>query len=485
LNFLQRVFVNVSFKGLSEVGRRLIGFGFVVFLGNTLGDEGVGEYGFMLRYTNLFAMIVDAGLNTLYAREAAKDPKSRQKIMSALLLIKLILSAVMAVLITSATYILISFGTIGVSAGETGTLMLFALYWVINTTIDLVNAVYIERQKLAYDSAINIGHRGLAVLLGIVLVLVFRNVFVVSVSYVIAAIVSLIVTCFVVYSKFDIMPWPKIGTKRVRHLLLEAIPLIFSIFFSFVYFYMDVVMLRVFTSTAVVGWYVVAFRVLEFTMLLPGAAALVVLPLFAKQFVQDRKQLVIISGNIIRLLFAAGFAVCIVLGTLAGRIVAIFGKDFGPDSQLALQILVWTVPLIYVDYVLIYLLVASGRQRKNAIAALICAALNITLNYFLIPIYSYSGAAFATVITQVLLMTLSARFVKEPLPTFRMYRYISRVAPAGLMAGVTLWFVRGALPELACLATLAVFVGSLLLFRAVTKADKELLSRLLSRREAN
>jgi len=220
-------------------------------------------------------------------------------------------------------------------------------------------------------------------------------------------------------------------------------------------------------------------------MLLPGAAAMVVLPLFAKQFVKDREQLVIISGNIIRLLFAAGFAVCIVLGTLAERIIAIFGKDFGPDSQLALQILVWTVPLIYVDYVLIYLLVASGHQRKNAIAALFCTALNIALNFFLIPIYSYKGAAFATVITQVLLMTLSARFVRKPLPTFRMHRYIGRVAPAGLMAGGTLWLVRGALPELTCIVTLAVFVVSLLLFRGVTKADKELLLQLFSRREAN
>jgi len=485
LNVLQRVFVNVSFKGLSEVGRKLIGFGFFVFLANTLGDEGVGEYGFMLRYTNLFAMVVDAGLNTLYAREASKEPESRQKIMSALLLIKLILSAVMAVLITSVTYILIAFGRLGLSAGETGTLTLFALYWVLNTAIDLVNAVYIERQKLAYDAAINIGHRALAALLGIVLVLVFRNVFAVSASYVIAAIVSLAVTCFVVSSRFGIKPWPKIGTGRVRHLLFEALPLIFSIFFSFVYFYMDVVMLQIFTSKAVVGWYVAAFRILEFTMLLPGAAAMVVLPLFAKQFVQDREQLVVISGNIVRLLFAAGFAVCIVLGTLAGRIIAIFGKDFGLESQLALQILVWTVPLIYVDYVLIYLLVASGHQRKNAIAALICAILNVSLNYFLIPIYSYKGAAFATVITQVLLMALSARFVKKPLPTFRMHRYIGRVAPAGLMAGGTLWLARGALPELTCIVTLAVFAASLLLFRGVTGADKELLLQLLSRRGAS
>jgi len=482
MNLLQRVFMNVSFKSLGEVGRKVIGFGFVIFLARTLGDKGLGKYGFLLLYTNLFAMVADAGLNTLYARESAK---SRQQTMSALLLIKLILSAVTAILVASVTYVLIAAGKIDLSSADLLPLALFALYWILNTMIDLVNAVYIERQRLAYDAAINLGHRALAVVLGVVLVLVFRNVLAVSASYVIAAVVSLVATCFVVASRFKIRPWPSLRTGRVRHLLLEALPLIFSLFFSFVYFHIDVVMLRMFTNEAVVGWYVASFKILEFTMLLPGAAAMVVLPLFAKQFVRDREQLVVISGQLVRILFGAGLFVAFVLTTLAGRIIPIFGKDFGPQSQLALQILVWTIPLIYVDYVLIYLLVASSHQRKNAIAAFFCAMLNISLNYALIPSYSYKGAAAATVVTQVLLMMLSAHFVRKPLPSFRMCKYILRVAAAGAFAGAALWLARGLGSELQCVVTLAVFAICLLLFKGVTKEDKELLSQLLARGNAS
>ena len=484
MNVLQRVFMNVSFRAVSEVGKKLIGLGFIVFLAQKLGDEGLGKYGFMLIYTNTFAVIVDAGLNTLYARDAAKAPEGRQEIMSALMLIKLILSAVMIGLIFIVTYILNAAWGLDLASGDFTSLTLFALYWVLNSTIDLVNAVYVEQQKLAYDAAINLGHRALGAVLGIVLVLAFPNVLAVSVSYLAGAVISLIVTSAVVSSRFEVKPWPRLGTGRVRHLLLESFPLTFSLLFSFIYFHVDVMMLKAFTSEAVVGRYVASFRILEVTMLLPGAAAIVILPLFARLFVRDKEELVVVSGNLIRLLFASGFLVCFILATLAGRIVAIFGKDFGPDSQLALQILVWTVPLIYVDYVLIYLLVASGHQKKNVVAALFCTFLNILLNYLLIPTYSYRGAAFATVVTQILLLMLSARFVKKPLPTFRMHVYIGRVAAAGLLGVAALWLLRGASPELTCLFTLAVFVGCLLAFRGVTKADKELLSQLLSRRGA-
>lgn len=485
MNLLQRVFTNVSFKSLGEVGRKVIGFGFVVFLARTLGDEGLGKYGFLLLYTNLFAMIADAGLNTLYARDAAKSPQDRQRIMSALLLIKIMLSTVTLILLAAVTFVLIGAGKIDISLPDILPLALFALYWIVNTIIDLVNAVYIEQQKLGYDAAINLGHRALAVILGIVLVLIFKNVLAVSASYVIAAVVSLVVTCFIVASRFKIRPCPSLQTGLVRHLLLEALPLIFSLFFSFVYFHIDIVMLGMFTNDAVVGWYVASFKILEFTMLLPGAAAMVVLPLFAKQFARDREQLVVISGQIIRLLFGAGLFVAFVLATLAGRIIAIFGKDFGPQSQLALEILVWTIPLIYVDYVLIYLLVASGHQRKNAIAAFFCAILNITLNYILIPYYSYKGAATATVATQVLLMLLSAHFVRKPLPSFKMCKYIPRVAAAGALAGAALWLTNGLGSELQCVVTLSVFAACLLLFKGVTKGDKELLSQLLARGNAS
>ncbi|MBN1594012.1 MAG: polysaccharide biosynthesis C-terminal domain-containing protein, partial [Candidatus Coatesbacteria bacterium] len=361
----------------------------------------------------------------------------------------------------------------------------FAIYWVLNSAIDLINAVYVERQKLAYDAAVNLGHRALGALLGIVLVLEFRNVFVVAISYASAAAVSLIVTSAIVFWKFNIRPFPSLGTGRVRHLFFEAVPLMFAMFFSFVYFHMDVLMLKGLTTDEIAGWYVAAFRILEFTMLLPGAAAMVIMPYFATQFTKDKDNLVIVSGNLVRLLFATGFFISFILVTLAGRMISLFGKDFGADSEMALQILIWTVPLIYVDYVLIYLLVASGRQKKNVVAAAFCTLLNVVLNYALIPVLSYKGAAIATIITQVLLMAMSARFVRDPLPTFRMLRYISRVAPAGLLGAVAFWFVRGWTPEIACLLTLAVFVVGLLVFKGIERNDMGLLRKLIARRDAN
>lgn len=483
MNFLQRVFMNVSFKGFSEVGRRLISFAFIVFLTRTLGGKSFGQYSFFIYYTNLFAMIADAGLNTLYAREAAKEPQSRQEILSSLLAVKLFLAGVMVLLLASLSYLFQWMGNLDLSSSDYMTIAVFAIYWVLNSAVDLVNAVYIEQEKLIYDAAINLGHRVLAVLLGMVLVLVYGTVFAISIAYMVAAFVSLVVTLAIVSRRFHLAPRLRGSSMaRFRYHLFEALPLLFSMFFSYVHFHIDMTMLKMFRTDVEVGWYSASVKILEFTMVIPAAAALVILPLFSRQFVRDKARLAEASGDIVRLVFVLGMFICLILGPLAGQIVPIFGKDFGPESQAVLQILAWTIPLIYVNFLLIYVLVACGRQLKNAIAAVVTSILNIALNYFLIQEYSCRGAAAATVATELLLMVLSARFVMKPLPTFRLERYITRAIAAAAVAGLVVLLLSGYSPWLSCIAALAAFALSLVAFKVIRTEDRELLKELLSRR---
>ncbi|MCD6328418.1 flippase [bacterium] len=482
MNVLQRLVLNVSFRGASDVGRRLIGFGFTLFLANTLGASGFGKYGAILAYTQIFAVIVDAGLNSLYAREASRTGAKRQEIMSCLLTIKLILSVVMIALMASVTYAFTKVGWLSWTSADMAPLAFFTLYWVLFSSIDLVNAVYVERQKMAYDAAVNLGHRLLSAGLGVVLVLMLGNVFAISAAYVIAAAAALIATCAIVTLRFKILPLPMWDPTRVKALFFEALPLMAYMLFASMFFRVDVVMLKEMTSEAETGYYAAAFRILEFTMLIPAAAALVILPIFARQFTQNKTRLAETAGNLTRLLFAAGLVMGFILSPLAGEIVPIFGKDFGLEAKLALQIVIWSAPLIYINYILIQLLVAARNQKMNAITAFCCMLLNIGLNYILIPVYGFMGAAAATIATECLLLVLSARFLRRHLPALRLLGHVTRVAAAGVIGGLALLLLRDANPFLACLAALAAFLIGLFVFRGITGADRRLLQELLARR---
>ena len=80
------------------------------------------------------------------------------------------------------------------------------------------------------------------------------------------------------------------------------------------------------------------------------------------------------------------------------------------DQQIVssvFQILVWSIPICYVGHLTTQMLVVQGRRKTYLSIMLSGALINITLNYYLIPIFHLSGAAYATLITEgfILIMT--------------------------------------------------------------------------------
>jgi len=481
LNVVQLLCKNISFRTASEIGRKLINFAFIIFLARVLGAEGFGKYSYLLAYTNLFAVIVDAGLNSLYAREASRKPDEKQKIISALVTIKLTLAGIMSILLVGSTLVLSALGVLEISPQDAGCLTFFALFWVLNSTIDLVNSVYVQAEKLEYDAAINLGHRLISVALGVILVLAMRNVLAVSEAYLAGAAISLLASWLLVRKRFGLRLRPSLATKRLRFLLAEAFPLILTLFFASVYFKVDQVMLKVFRGDAEVGWYSAAFRVLEFVMLVPAATSVVVLPIFSRLFVGDKQLLSSNASRLLRLLFVLGIGVCILLWPSSGYLVLVFGEKFGPQTRLAFQILIWTAPLIFVNYILTNLLVATRNQKKNALSAVLCTMLNVSLNIALIPHYGFVGAAGATIATEALLLWLSAHFLKRPLPQLDVFGSLSRVAAAGLLAGAAI-AVSGRLDAWArTVAATFVFCAGLWALGGIKKADSQIVQLLLGR----
>jgi len=105
-------------------------------------------------------------------------------------------------------------------------------------------------------------------------------------------------------------------------------------------------------------------------------------------------------------------AVPIAVGTtvLAQRIIAvIYGPDY-VNSGPVLQVLIWSMAFIFPTFVFTNLLYSINRQMTAARITAACALLNVLLNAILIPKYSGTGAAIATVATQFAALTLCGIF---------------------------------------------------------------------------
>ncbi len=82
-------------------------------------------------------------------------------------------------------------------------------------------------------------------------------------------------------------------------------------------------------------------------------------------------------------------------------------------ATAAFQIMVWILPLRFMNYLFAVSLVAANLQKKRLNAAIICAFFNIIINLMLIPPFGFLGAALATLLTEIILFVIYFTFYKK------------------------------------------------------------------------
>lgn len=147
------------------------------------------------------------------------------------------------------------------------------------------------------------------------------------------------------------------------------------------------------------GIFAQAFRLLDALYMFGMIFASLLFPMFSKQLKSNMagvKPLLKSSGNLL------------ISGSILIVLVTIYNADFflgiiydkANESILSFQWLMLGFLAICVNFIFGTLLTANGNLRILNTSAAIGIVLNISLNYYLIPIYGASGSAFASFITQ-------------------------------------------------------------------------------------
>ncbi len=101
-------------------------------------------------------------------------------------------------------------------------------------------------------------------------------------------------------------------------------------------------------------------------------------------------------------------------------------------SDLALQIIIWSIPIGFVNSVTQYVLIAVNQQHFLTRAFLLGVVFNIVGNLIFIPSFGYAGAAVVTILSEFSLLFpfyYSVRRHVGPVPWLRI-----AAAPAGALA---------------------------------------------------
>ena len=258
----------------------------------------------------------------------------------------------------------------------------------------------------------------------------------------------------------------------------ESLPLMLNHLLATVFFQVDILILQALKGAETVAQYSTGYKWLLAINIVPSFFTQALFPVMSRQAQDDITALSRTFRFGIKLLFAATLPLAVGFTVLAEPLTLILGgARYIPDGAIALQLMIWSIPIGWMNSLTQYALVSLGLQRMVTRAFAAAVVFNVAANIVFIPQYGFQAAAVATIVSEVVLFVPFMYLIRGKLENARVLSLLWR--PLAALAGMLLaLFALG--PSLAALILSGgVYVAILLLLRPLDAAEGAALLRLL------
>ena len=240
-------------------------------------------------------------------------------------------------------------------------------------------------------------------LTGIALVLLYGELELLIIGIVFAEALALILSLYVIRRRFGPFA-PQFQFSVWWSFLSRSAPIGLGVIFSVLYFRLDIVMLQLMTNDRVVGFYSAAYKLFEIVVILPHSLMIVLFPSLVEEFHTDRGTFEISFKKAFMVFFMVGSSIALVFYSFSNEIIGfIYGNGF-LFSIKVLEVLVIAISLSFLIFLLSNILIVSGREITNTWSLVGATILNVVLNLAWIPVHGAIGAAWATVVCEMVLI---------------------------------------------------------------------------------
>lgn len=383
------------------------------WLTRTLGPEGIGRVSYIEFTAGLIFTLFSIGISYYGVREIAKERNNadtRSKLTSQLLLLHLI-SMLAGILIFFIIIMLnkklnnekelIVLGSLYILA------QVFALEWYLQ-----------GMEKFKFIAKRNILIR-VAGVLSILFFVKEKEDYIIYFGIITASQIIIAVAACV-----NILSENKISFRNIsfkQHLKALSWFFLTTSFIS-IYVFFDTIILGFLTEDATVGYYTLAIRIVKMPLLLLLTFNTILFPRIS--FLNTKNDIEKIHHYYklsLEFIFTFTLPLCVGIFILSPEIIQLIaGKDFSPSINV-LQILAALPIIICVNnFLVLQLLVPMHKEKKIVWAVMAGCICSIVLLFCLIPAMKEQGAAYATLVTELLVMSICIYFswsqIKKSIP---------------------------------------------------------------------
>jgi O-antigen/teichoic acid export membrane protein len=405
---VRRIAKNTTVLLISQIISYILAFFYTIYTARYLGASGFGIISFALALGAILSIFTELGLSTLTVREVSRDKSLANKYIGNTLALKLILSSitlVSMVLVVTLLHYPPQFAAV---------IYYITLSFVVGAFTSIFYSVFQAYEKMEYQSVGQIIN-SIMMFSGILLIITYQlSIENFGLIYLIASIVSLIYGVIVCVWKFvlpkieidlglwkSILPKIEIDLNLWRFLIIEAIPLTISSVFLLIAFRVDTILLSIINGNEAVGLYNAAFSLMTALMFVPFVYVSAIFPILSRLNVSSKELLKYSYETSFKYLLILGLPIAVGTTLLANPIILLIYKSGFTQSIVALQILIWSIPIIFINYILGTAINSINKQRETVKTTFIAMFLNIVLNIYLLPKYGLIAACFITVLTEL------------------------------------------------------------------------------------
>jgi O-antigen/teichoic acid export membrane protein len=412
---------NTFFQLVSKVITMTITFFLTLIISREYGSYGYGLFTLFQSFPVLFYMVADFGLNAIGTREISKNLNQINQIFNNVLFLRIFLSLVLILISALATLVLYDDPNIRYG------LILGSLIIVTQSLVSTTNIIF--QVKLRYDlSSLSNVISYLFLLVTVLLLVKFKiDIAILNFVYVIASFISFGINIYLL-QKFQIRVDLQLSKTYIKELAFMSWPLGLMFIFSQINFKADSVLLSLLklpdlglNNLQTVGVYGLPYKIFEVMLVMPTFIMNATYPVLLDSFNLNKEK------------FKNNFRKTLVTMSALGVVVSLFGyffidyfvsydlikNIFGADFYLSKQILLILITGIFVFFItqpLSWFLVIIDKQKLLPGIYFVSAVFNVSLNFYLIPKYSFIASSYLTWLSEIVVLVFLIFFTLKYWP---------------------------------------------------------------------
>jgi O-antigen/teichoic acid export membrane protein len=419
--------VNLSLRGAAEIVGLVLSIITTVWVSRTVGPSYFGYYAVMLTIVNIGGVVINAGLSTAGSQRIANQPRGAGEILGIVTALRVCIAVVLIV------GGLIVLAVAPVDPILRGYLLVGLIAWAL---LPLRSEwVLVAQGRVRVLSFIRVAASAASLLAAVWLVRDVSNGDRVAWIAVAGALVAALFSGIAAYRVAPVRRPAGDAIAIARAFLADGLHYLKADASALIFTSSDRLFLYAFATPAVVGLYEAAYRVIQPFYTISSVVGDAMYLQLAEALGTDRLRATF--RRYVDLMCFATVPLGFFLLAFAPKVIAIlYGTKYSGASEY-LSILGWVITFGYTSGITVIPFSAWNRPREYGNSQAIGGALNLGLNFVLIPPFRGSGAAWATVAAKVAVTLAGLRYFRRvsDYPLIRDFAEYVLISGAAFVAG--------------------------------------------------